>query len=150
LERFRLLFGRRCGPRPSDAERGSHCQGRRRLHLLVRAGELHCRRASFLIGRFSVRSALSIVVASGDPNFLRKETPTIAEFFQKNGYTTYFSGKWHMGDKPEAYPIEHGFDGMKHFAAYYAGAYAYNDTSKWFHPNGNILGSPPGTWLFIR
>ncbi|MBV8240299.1 MAG: sulfatase-like hydrolase/transferase [Hyphomicrobiales bacterium] len=23
---------------------------------------------------------------------------------------------------------------MKHFAAYYAGAYAYNDTSKWFHP----------------
>jgi arylsulfatase len=23
---------------------------------------------------------------------------------------------------------------MKHFAAYYAGVYAYNDTSKWFHP----------------
>ena len=91
-------------------------------------------RASFLTGRFPIRSALSIVVAPGDPNFLRKETPTIAEFFQKNGYTTYFSGKWHMGDNPEAYPIEHGFDEMKHFAAYYAGVYAYNDTSKWFHP----------------
>jgi arylsulfatase len=47
---------------------------------------------------------LSIVVAPGDANFLRKETPTIAEFFRKNGYSTYFSGKWHMGDKPEAYP----------------------------------------------
>ena len=23
---------------------------------------------------------------------------------------------------------------MKHFAAYYAGAYAYNDTDKWAHP----------------
>ena len=23
---------------------------------------------------------------------------------------------------------------MKNFAAYYAGAYAYNDTSNWFHP----------------
>jgi len=23
---------------------------------------------------------------------------------------------------------------MKNFAAYYAGVYAYNDTSKWFHP----------------
>jgi arylsulfatase A-like enzyme len=91
-------------------------------------------RASFLTGRYPIRSALSIVVAPGDPNFLRKETPTIAEFFQKNGYTTYFSGKWHMGDKSEAYPIEHGFDEMKHFAAYYAGVYAYNDTSKWFHP----------------
>ncbi|MBV9290241.1 MAG: arylsulfatase [Hyphomicrobiales bacterium] len=91
-------------------------------------------RASFMTGRFPIRSALSIVVAPGDPNFLRKETPTVAEFFQKNGYTTYFSGKWHLGDKPESYPIEHGFDEMKHFAAYYAGAYAYNDTSKWFHP----------------
>jgi arylsulfatase A-like enzyme len=69
-------------------------------------------RASFMTGRIPIRSALSIVVAPADPNFLRKETPTIAEFFQKNGYSTYFSGKWHLGDKPEAYPIEHGFDEM--------------------------------------
>lgn len=91
-------------------------------------------RASFITGRIPIRSALSIVVAPADENYLHKETPTIAEFFKKNGYTTYFSGKWHLGDKPESYPIEHGFDEMKHFAAYYAGVYAYNDTSKWFHP----------------
>ena len=58
-------------------------------------------RASFMTGRIPIRSALSIVVAPADPNFLRKETPTIAEFFKKNGYSTYFSGKWHLGDKPE-------------------------------------------------
>ena len=40
-------------------------------------------------------------VAPGDENGLKKETPTIAEFFKKNGYQTYFSGKWHLGDKPE-------------------------------------------------
>lgn len=91
-------------------------------------------RASFMTGRIPIRSALSIVIAPGDANYLRKETPTIAEFFKKNGYSTYFSGKWHLGDKPEAYPTEHGFDEMKHFAAYYAGVYAYNNTSKWFHP----------------
>ncbi|SDR23221.1 arylsulfatase [Rhizobiales bacterium GAS113] len=91
-------------------------------------------RASFITGRIPIRSALSIVVAPGDENYLHKETPTIAEFFQKNGYTTYFSGKWHLGDKPAAYPTEHGFDEMKNFAAYYAGVYSYNDTSKWFHP----------------
>jgi arylsulfatase len=91
-------------------------------------------RASFITGRIPIRSALSIVVAPGDANYLRRETPTIAEFFRKNGYATYFSGKWHLGDKPEAYPTEHGFDEMKNFAAYYAGVYAYNDTSKWFHP----------------
>ncbi len=91
-------------------------------------------RASFITGRIPIRSALSIVVAPADENRILKETPTIAEFFKKNGYSTYFSGKWHLGDKPDAYPIEHGFDEMKNFAAYYAGVYAYNDTSKWFHP----------------
>ena len=91
-------------------------------------------RASFITGRIPIRSALSIVVAPGDENRLRKETPTIAEFFQKNGYSTYFSGKWHLGDKPDSYPTAHGFDEMKHFAAYYAGVYAYDDTDKNFHP----------------
>jgi len=82
-------------------------------------------RPSFLTGRIPIRSALSVVVAPGNENRLKKETPTIAEFFQKNGYTTYFSGKWHMGDQPDADPIEHGFDEMKHFAAYYPGVYTY-------------------------
>jgi len=91
-------------------------------------------RASFMTGRIPIRTALSIVVVPGDENALKKETPTIAEFFSKNGYSTYFSGKWHLGDKPEAYPIEHGFDEMKAFAAYYPGVYTYADTSKWFHP----------------
>jgi len=91
-------------------------------------------RASFITGRIPIRSALSVVVAPGDENYLHKETPTIAQFFQKNGYSTYFSGKWHLGDKPEAYPIEHGFDEMKAFAAYYPGVYTYSDTSQWFHP----------------
>jgi arylsulfatase A-like enzyme len=91
-------------------------------------------RASFMTGRIPIRSALSVVVGPGDRNMLRKETPTIAEFFQKNGYSTFFTGKWHLGDVPESFPINHGFDEMKQFAAYYAGVYAYPDTSKWFHP----------------
>ena len=91
-------------------------------------------RASFMTGRIPIRSALSIVTVPGDENFLRKETPTIAEYFKKNGYQTYFSGKWHLGDRPEAYPIEHGFDEMKAFGAYYPGVYTYADTTTWFHP----------------
>jgi arylsulfatase A-like enzyme len=85
-------------------------------------------RASFITGRIPVRSALSVVIAPGDPNFLHPSTPTVAEFFKKNGYQTYYSGKWHLGDKPDAFPINHGFDEMKHFLAYYAGVYAYTDT----------------------
>ena len=45
-------------------------------------------RASFMTGRIPIRSALSIVVAPGDENALKKETPTIAEFFQKNGLSS--------------------------------------------------------------
>lgn len=90
-------------------------------------------RASFITGRIPIRSALSVVVAPGDPNHLQSSTPTIAEFFKKNGYQTYFSGKWHLGDKPEAFPTNHGFDEMKHFLAYYAGVYAYTDTV--LHPS---------------
>ena len=56
-------------------------------------------RASFITGRIPIRSALSVVVVPGDENGLTKSTPTIAEFFQKNGYGTYFSGKWHLGDQ---------------------------------------------------
>ena len=82
-------------------------------------------RASFMTGRIPIRSALSVVVVPGDENGLTKSTPTIAEFFQKNGYSTYFSGKWHLGDQPKFYPIEHGFDEMKEFAAYYPGVYTY-------------------------
>jgi len=91
-------------------------------------------RASFITGRIPIRSALSVVMAPGDANGLSAETPTIAEFFKKNGYQTYFSGKWHLGDKPKFYPIEHGFDEMKEFAAYYPGVYSYDDTSPNFHP----------------
>jgi Sulfatase len=91
-------------------------------------------RASFMTGRFPIRSALSVVVVPGDPNGLTKSTPTVAEFFQKNGYSTYFSGKWHLGDQPKFYPIEHGFDEMKEFAAYYPGVYTYDDTENFAHP----------------
>ena len=91
-------------------------------------------RASFHTGRIPIRSALSDVMVVGDRNGLLKETPTIAEFYKKNGYTTYYSGKWHLGDKPEFYPIEHGFDEMKHFAAYFPGVYLWDDTRPLAHP----------------
>src|ERR1700761_8951190 len=44
-------------------------------------------RSSFITGRIPIRTALSIVVAPGDENAIGKETPTIAEFFQKSGYS---------------------------------------------------------------
>ena len=90
-------------------------------------------RCSFITGRIPIPRALSVVVAPGDENGLQKSTPTIAEFFQKNGYQHIF---WQVASRrqPKYYPIEHGFDEMKQFAAYYPGVYTYDDTSWFAHP----------------
>src|SRR6187402_1370977 len=60
-------------------------------------------------------------------------TPNIDKM---NGYSTYMSGKWHLGDVPDSFPTAHGFDEMKHMLCYYAGVYGYRDPTlhPWF-PN---------------
>jgi arylsulfatase len=65
-------------------------------------------RASFITGRIPIRTALSLVLIPGDPDGLTAETPTVAEFLKKAGYTTVELGKWHLGDQPENYPTAHG------------------------------------------
>ena len=90
-------------------------------------------RASFITGRIPIRTALSSVMAPGDPNGLTKQTPTVAESLKKGGYTTVEFGKWHLGDKPENFPTANGFDEMYDMLPYYAGVYAYEDLD--LHPN---------------
>ena len=85
-------------------------------------------RASFMTGRIPIRSALSVVVAPGDQNSLARRRPPSPSSSKRTATQTYFSGKWHLGDKPTSYPIEHGFDEMKSFGAYYPGVYTYSDT----------------------
>lgn len=35
---------------------------------------------------------------------------TLAQLLKENGYATFFAGKWHLGDTPEYYPQNRGFD----------------------------------------
>lgn len=90
-------------------------------------------RASFITGRIPIRTSLSAVLASGDPNGLSNETPTIAQFLKEAGYTTVQLGKWHLGDKDKNFPTSNDFDEMYHMLPYYAGVYAYDDLK--LHPN---------------
>jgi len=83
-------------------------------------------RASFITGRIPIRTGLSTVLAPGDLNGLHKEDPTVAEALKKLGYQTAQWGKWHLGDHPENFPTEHGFDEMHCMLPYYAGVYAYD------------------------
>ena len=45
------------------------------------------------------------------------------------------SGKWHLGDKPDGFPTEHGFDYVRNFVAYYAGVY-FNPGTVFFEVDG--------------
>ena len=54
------------------------------------------------------------------------EEVTIAEALQEAGYSTFFAGKWHMGEAPEYWPEHQGFD---------------------INKGGHNRGSPPGGYF---
>ena len=122
------------GPRPSDTKRRSHGQGRCCFYLLVRPGELHGWPRVIHYRAYSNPLSALGRGGAGRPELPQKGNSDYRRILQENGYQTSFSGKWHLGDTPVAYPIEHGFDEMKAFAASYPGVYTYSNTSTWFHP----------------
>ena len=70
-------------------------------------------RASLLTGRFPLRHRM---VENPAPDAgindigLNASEVTMGELFQGAGYHTQGIGKWHLGHKPEYFPVKHGFD----------------------------------------
>ncbi len=75
-------------------------------------------RASLLTGLYPHEAGMGGMVSSVDANpesgpyqgFLNNNCVTIAEVLKESGYSTYMSGKWHVGEKPEYWPTKRGFD----------------------------------------
>ncbi len=71
-------------------------------------------RGALLTGRLPNRTGLYgrrlNVLFPNDPGGLPASERTIAEALGERGYATAVIGKWHLGDRPEAYPTRHGFD----------------------------------------
>lgn len=75
-------------------------------------------RASLLTGQYPhtvgmggmVGSNQSPIVKGSYQGFLNDSFPTITEELKKVGYNTYMSGKWHVGERPEHWPLKRGFD----------------------------------------
>jgi uncharacterized sulfatase len=70
-------------------------------------------RATLLTGRFPLRHGL---VQNPAPDAgindvgLKASEITLGNVFQEAGYKTKLIGKWHLGHKPEYFPVKHGFD----------------------------------------
>jgi arylsulfatase A-like enzyme len=71
-------------------------------------------RASLLTGQYQHQSGVGYFANDlGTPayqGFINKESLTLAEVLQSNGYTTLMSGKWHVNGKNVSLPWQRGFD----------------------------------------
>jgi len=72
-------------------------------------------RASLLTGLYQTRAGMGHMNTTQlnvreYQGYLSRNSVTIAEVLHENGYTTIMTGKWHVGDEPEQWPIRRGFD----------------------------------------
>lgn len=67
-------------------------------------------RASLITGQYPIRTGLTSVGQPGSLVGLQEEDPTLAVLLKDCGYQTAIFGKWHLGDRNEFLPTNHGFD----------------------------------------
>jgi arylsulfatase A-like enzyme len=78
-------------------------------------------RAEFLTGRYHLRTGVT-GVSEGEGRLNPEET-TLANLFQKSGYTTGAFGKWHNGTQSPYHPNDRGFDEFYGFTSGHWGHY---------------------------
>lgn len=115
-------------------------------------------RAALLTGKFPISTGNTGVVGN-----LPLEEKNMAEVFEENGYTTYFTGKWHLGMTEGRNPGNQGFDyvvGVNHAGQPGSYFYPYKDIGQdWIGgkrriiPERDVLGledGEPGEYLTDR
>lgn len=75
---------------------------------------------------------------------------TIAEALKSGGYATFFAGKWHLGNSPEYWPLNQGFDANKGgWAAGNPWSYGMGGYFSPYH-NPRLSDGPEGEFLADR
>lgn len=67
-------------------------------------------RAALLTGRQPFRVGIVDVLRPDGPSGIPDDEITIAEMLREQGYATQAIGKWHLGDRQQYLPTQHGFD----------------------------------------
>lgn len=78
------------------------------------AGRCCPTRASLLTGVYPTQAGIGLMLWDLElPTYqgqLSEEVMTIADVLKMDDYGTYMSGKWHLGEEPDNWPLQHGFD----------------------------------------
>ena len=67
-------------------------------------------RAALLTGRQPFRAGVVDVLRPDSPSGIPADEITLGEALRDEGYATAAFGKWHLGDRHEFLPCQHGFD----------------------------------------
>ncbi len=118
-------------------------------------------RAAILTGKDPVRFGITdIINETGAPNGSLMTTPptvrnlplsvtTIAEYLKSSGYSTYFAGKWHLGETAQYWPENRGYD--VNIGGSMLGNPNGNPPNQWNSPYNNPrLTGPAGEFLEDR
>jgi len=101
-----------------------------RFRQFYNAGRCCPTRASLLTGRYPHGVGMGSMVSPVDrelttgpyQGYLSESAITLAEMLQDAGYSTYMSGKWHVGERSQHWPQVHGFE---HYFGLISGASSY-------------------------
>ena len=110
-------------------------------------------RAGLMSGKMPIKTGNVAVVGN-----LAKKEETMAEAFKENGYTTYFTGKWHLGMTDGRDPGSQGFDhvvGINHAGQPGSYFYPYKDIGQdWIGGKRRLIPFTrcigPGRWKIRR
>ncbi|QDU62576.1 Arylsulfatase [Planctomycetes bacterium Pan216] len=85
-------------------------QGMRFTDFYVSQAVCSASRAALLTGCYSNRVGILGALGPGSATGINAEETTIAELLKQKDYATAAYGKWHLGDRLDFLPTEHGFD----------------------------------------
>jgi arylsulfatase A-like enzyme len=76
-------------------------------------------RAALLTGVYQHEAGIGGLISRADrpitsgpyQGYLDPAVPTLPEMLARQGYRSYLSGKWHVGERPQHWPMQRGFHG---------------------------------------
>ena len=90
-------------------------------------------RSSLLTGCYNGRVGIQGALGPGAKVCLNPQERTIADCLKQVGYATAVFGKWHLGDRGEGHPLNHGFDEY-HGLPYSNDMWPFHPTARNFPP----------------